>query len=86
MPSEYQLTDLATKAQPEAVLIAQRESLMQWGAELKTREELDSMLTVELLPSCHLRACEIIEHAGSLISMPGCPSSKWRYGSKAKGT
>ena len=67
MPSEYQLTDLATKAQPEAVLIAQRESLMQWGAELKTREELDSMLTVELLPSCHLRACEIIEQAGHWI-------------------
>jgi len=66
LPTQYQLADLATKAQPEALFVAQRESLMQWESEGKTRAELDRRLTQELLPSSHLRACEIIEHAEAL--------------------
>ena len=66
MPTQYQLADLATKPQPEALFIAQRESLMQWAAEHMSRLELDRILTVDSLPDKHLRACEIIEHAQAL--------------------
>jgi len=66
IPTQHQLANLATKAQPEALFVAQRESLMQWESEDKTRDELDRKLTEELLPSSRRRACEIIEHAEAL--------------------
>ena len=66
VPTRYQLADLATKAQPEALFKEQRESIMQWSSETKTRDELDRILTVDSLPDRHLRACEIIEHAQAL--------------------
>lgn len=59
IPTQYQLADIATKPQPEALFIAQRESIMQWAAETMTRLQL-------ALPTEHLRACEIIEQAGKL--------------------
>jgi len=79
IPTECQLADLATKTQPEQLFIAQRETLIQWTAEDMSRNELDRRLTTELLPSSHLRACEIIEHAEALIqhaSLSKAPESK----------
>ena len=51
--SEDQLSDIATKPQPEAIFVLQRERLMQWDAENMTSAELQ-------LPACHLRACKIL--------------------------
>jgi len=59
VPTRYQLGDIATKAQPEALFESQRESLLQWKAEFQTREELT-------LPTEHLRACDISDSAESL--------------------
>ena len=53
--SEDQLGDIATKPQPEAIFVAQRERLMQWDAEYKEKTEL-------LLPTCHLRVCKILSN------------------------
>ena len=53
IPSEFQLADIGTKPQPETLFVAQREALMQWDSEFKTREELS-------LPTNHLR-CDIVE-------------------------
>ena len=54
--SELQLADIATKPQPEKLFVSQRESLLQWESERKTKEEIQQ-------PADHLRACEIIELA-----------------------
>jgi hypothetical protein len=56
IPTQFQLGDIATKAQPEALFVSQRESLMQWDSEGMTVEELR-------LPARHLRACEISDGA-----------------------
>ena len=79
MPTECQLADLATKAQPENLFVAQREALMQWTAEDMSRNKLDRRLAADLSPSSHLRACEITEHAEALIqhaSLSKTPKSK----------
>ena len=59
IPTQYQLGDIATKAQPEALFISQRESILQWDAEYMSREELN-------LPTKHLRACDISDNAKDL--------------------
>jgi hypothetical protein len=59
IPTAFQLGDSATKPQPEALFVSQRESLMQWEAEYLTREEL-------ALPANHMRACDISEQAEDL--------------------
>ena len=59
IPTQYQLGDMATKPQPEALFVSQRESLMQWESEFKTKEEL-------ALPANHLRECDISDQAQSL--------------------
>ena len=51
--SEFQLGDLMTKPQPEALFVAQRESIMQWEAEFLDREQL-----LLVIPN-HLRASDI---------------------------
>jgi hypothetical protein len=51
--SRYQLADIATKPQPVDLFESQRESIMQWESELKTKDELQETAK-------HLRACEII--------------------------
>ena len=51
--SEFQLGDLMTKPQPEALFVAQRESIMQWEAEFLDKEQL-----LLVIPN-HLRACDI---------------------------
>ena len=53
VPSEFQLGDLFTKPQPEALFLTQRESIMQWDAEHLSRADL-----LLLIPN-HLRACDI---------------------------
>jgi hypothetical protein len=58
VPTEFQLGDITTKPQPEALYVSQRESLMQWESETMSREELD-------LPAHHLRACDISDRYDS---------------------
>ena len=53
IPTEWQLADIATKAQPEELFLSQRESLMQWESKGKTKAQL-------LQPVEHLRACDIV--------------------------
>jgi hypothetical protein len=53
IPTRYQLADIATKPQPVALFEEQRESLLQWLAELATEEELRQQAT-------HLRACDVL--------------------------
>ena len=50
--SEFQLGDMLTRPQPEALFVAQRESITHWNAEHCSAEEL------LLIPS-HLRECGI---------------------------
>ena len=50
--SRYQFADIATKPQPTDLFESQRESLMQWEAELATAEQLQQ-------PAKHLRACDV---------------------------
>jgi hypothetical protein len=59
IPTRYQLGDIATKAQPEALFVSQRESLLQWETETMTMEELT-------LPAKHLRACDISDSSEAL--------------------
>jgi hypothetical protein len=59
IPTQYQLGDIATKPQPEALFVSQRESLMQWESEYLTKDEL-------ALPANHLRECDISDQARSL--------------------
>ncbi len=59
IPTRFQLGDIATKAQPEALFVSQRESLLQWEAETMTRKELT-------LPAKHLRACDISDSSEAL--------------------
>jgi histone deacetylase 1/2 len=59
IPTEFQLGDIATKPQPEALFVSQRESLMQWEAEGLSKAEL-------VLPARHMRACDIREQAPAL--------------------
>ena len=59
IPTQYQLGDIATKAQPEALFVSQRESILQWEAEYMSKEEL-------ALPVKHLRACDISERSAEL--------------------
>jgi hypothetical protein len=51
IPTRFQLADIATKPQPVLLFQEQRESLLQWQAELATVEEL-------LLQKHQLRACD----------------------------
>ena len=37
IPTQYQLGDIATKAQPEALFVSQRESILQWESEYMSR-------------------------------------------------
>jgi hypothetical protein len=64
IPTEYQLGDNATKPQPEALFVSQRESLMQWDSEIMTREEL-------ALPAHHLRVCDIADVTSGDVSRSG---------------
>jgi hypothetical protein len=59
IPMRFQLGDIATKAQPEALFVSQRESLLQWEAEFMSAELLS-------LPAMHLRACGILETSKDL--------------------
>jgi hypothetical protein len=52
VPSKLQLADIATKPQPEALFIDQRERIMHWQAEHATEAELAA------LASIHLEACD----------------------------
>ena len=67
IPTRYQLADIATKPQPEALFVSQRESLMQWESETKTREELQ-------LSTTHLRACDIARDSELLNHMKDQPA------------
>ena len=67
--TRVQLADIMTKPQPDKLFETQRESLMQWDAELKTKEELS-------MPAQHLRACEIIDHAEQLNQLMAVPGVK----------
>jgi hypothetical protein len=67
IPTWFQLADIATKPQPEALFVSQRESLMQWSSEHKTKEEL-------LLPTEHLRASDIIRDCELLNKMRDQPT------------
>ena len=69
IPTRYQLGDIATKAQPEALFVSQRESILQWESEYMSKEELK-------VSAKHLRACDISDksedlcidqHAGAYI-------------------
>jgi hypothetical protein len=63
IPTRYQLADIATKPQPEALFVSQRESLMQWDSEMLTKQQLK-----EQVPK-HLRACDIIRDCVVLNDM-----------------
>jgi hypothetical protein len=54
IPTQFQLGDMLTKPQPEALFVLQSESLLQWDAEFMTLEQL-------ALPAKHLRACDILD-------------------------
>ena len=55
----FQLGDIATKAQPEALFVSQRESILQWESEYASKEELT-------IPAKHLRACDISDNSKDL--------------------
>ena len=67
IPTRYQLADIATKPQPEALFVSQRESLMQWDSEHKSVEELQQAAK-------HLRACDIARDSEVLSHMKGQPA------------
>jgi len=46
--------------------VLQRENLTHGNLEDKAGEELERSLSAVLLPSSHLRVCEVAEHAGAL--------------------
>ena len=60
VPSRYQFADIATKPQPTDLFESQRESLMQWDAELATVEQLQQ-------PATHLRACDVSACDGNFL-------------------
>ena len=62
IPTEYQLGDIYTKPQPEALFKSQRESIMQWESETKTKEELAQS-------AHHLRVCDISDQAVELCGV-----------------
>jgi hypothetical protein len=71
VPTELQLADIATKPQPEALFVSQRESILQWESE-------DMSLADLKLDAKHLRACEIIrnlEVSGASERPKGSPGS-----------
>ena len=57
IPTQHQLADIATKAQPRDLFQSQRESLMQWESEFLTLDEIKH-------PTEHLRACDIVTKYG----------------------
>ena len=59
IPTQFQLGDMLTKPQPEALFVSQRESLLQWETEFMTLEQL-------ALPAKHLRACDISDKSEDL--------------------
>ena len=59
IPTRFQLGDIATKAQPEALFVSQRESILQWESEYASKEELT-------IPAKHLRACDISDNSKDL--------------------
>ena len=59
IPTRFQLGDIATKAQPEALFVSQRESILQWESEYASKEELT-------IPTKHLRACDISDNSKDL--------------------
>ena len=68
IPTEHQLADIATKPQPEALYVSQRESIMQWESEHQTAEQL-------LSPGKNLRACELISLHGLYLEEQGTRSA-----------
>ena len=59
IPTQFQLGDMLTKPQPEALFVSQRESLLQWESEFMTIKQL-------ALPAMHLRACDISDKSEDL--------------------
>ena len=72
VPTELQLADIATKAQPEALFVSQRESILRWDSQ-------DMSLADLKLDAKHLRACEIIRNleveSGASERPKGLPGS-----------
>jgi hypothetical protein len=68
VPSRLQLADIATKPQPRELFESQRESLMQWESEFRTREENENQARE------HLRACDIVYEVSRLTKLEGQPA------------
>jgi hypothetical protein len=67
VPSRLQLADIATKPQPRELFESQRESLMQWESEFRTKEENNQARE-------HLRACDIVYEVSRSVSREGQPA------------
>jgi len=75
IPAKWQLTDIATIAQPEELFLSQRESLMRWESKGKTKAQL-------LQPEEHLRACDIAREFLRVSLLPrlqGLPPDPFKF-------